>query len=730
MEKVQSLCRIVCTCAALFIFAVAQTGTATGVVTDAETAEPLVGANVILLETQWGAATDLRGEFSITGLQTGTYVLEASMIGYESVRQNVFIEHNDTSTIDFQLTVTVLSQPDVVVSAERLIEKTSVSAQSMDRPKLLKVHGVLEDPVRSVLAMPGFSSGGEFATWLCVRGGSPNENLWLLDWVPVYWPYHFGGMKSVFNTEMIEHLELYSGGFPPKYGDKLSSVINITSREGSHERTQGKGLVSLINALALVEGPLTPRGSYIVSVRRSYYDLVLGAEPNTTIPSFYDMQTRLSYELAQEHDLYFSTLISGENARVEFEDPAPGQPGSIEDYYFVTSSSAEWNWLVTPKLYSMCAIIFQSANLQMEMNQWWLHTRVYEPGIREDLTWEMTHTHTLKTGFELRAPIVDWESFIPLNAADVGTWADTTLQGSRRAIKDDLYLGGMYVQDSWDITPRLSTNFGVRYDNNSLTKRASISPRASFRFDVDVVTALRAAHGYYYQIQEIHEMAENSNLDAKLARHYILGFERMVTPDVRSWIEVYYKDYEQLPTVDTNGHYTNEGYGYARGIEFFVQKKGEPLSGWVSYSLSWAQRKEYLDDSVNWFDYDQRHIVSATIDYSFADSWYLGLQWRFATGKPYTPIILGIRDTLGNWRPVNGEKNSERLSDFHRLDVSLNKEFSWLGMKPVVFIKLLNAYNRKNLIGYTYSFGADGTPIPEPYYGISIIPAIGFSVEF
>lgn len=727
--RLQLVCWTICACAMLFLSTLAHAAVVTGTVTDTETGEPLIGANILVLETQYGAATDLHGEFSIADVPTGTYSLEASMIGYEPVRKTVLLEHDNVS-VDFHLTVTIISQPGVVVSAERLIEKTSVSAQSMDGVKLLKVHGVLEDPMHSVLAMPGFSSGGEFATWLCVRGGAPNENLWLLDWVPVYWPYHFGGMKSVFNTDMIEHLELYTGGFPPKYGDKLSSVINITSREGSREKTRGKGLISLINALGLVEGPLTSRGSYIVSARRSYYDLVLGAEPGTTIPSFYDVQARISYELTSGQDVHFNTLVSSERARVEFEDPDPGQPRIIEDYYFVTSSSAEWNWLINPKLYSMFAVIFQSANLEMGMNQWWIHTRVYEPGIREDLTWEMTPTHTLKAGFEVRAPIVDWESFIPLDATDIGSWTDTTLQGSRQAINDDLYIGGMYIQDSWDISSRLSSNFGVRYDNNSLTKKATVSPRASFRFDIDILTSLRAAYGYYYQIQEIQEMAENPNLDAKLARHYILGFERMVTADVRSWIEAYYKDYEQLPTVDTVGHYTSQGYGYARGIEFFVQKKGEPFSGWVSYSLSWAQRKEYLDDAMRWFNYDQRHIVSATIDYAFADTWYLGLQWRFATGKPYTPVVLGVRDTLGNWRPVNGEKNSERFSDFHRLDVSLNKTFSWLGVKPVVFIKILNVYNRRNLVGYTYSFDEDGTPVPEPYYGISIIPAIGLSVEF
>ncbi len=729
-RTLQILHTVACLCAVFFHFAFAQTGSVKGVVRDSETGEPLIGVNVVVLNTQLGAATNHNGEFSVINVPVGEHTVQATMIGYEPTTRQVIVSVDRPTILAFDLQVTAIPQPGVVVSAERLIEKTSVSAQSMDRPRLMRAHGVLEDPMRSVLAMPGFSSGDEFATWLCVRGGAPNENLWLLDWVPVYWPYHFGGMKSVFNTDMIEHLELYTGGFPAKYGDKLSSVVNITTREGSRERMRGKGLLSLINTLVLVEGPLTPKSSYIVSARRSYYDLILGAEPGTTIPSFYDVQARFSYELARGQNLHLSSLISSEKARVEFEDPEPGQPKFIEDYYFVTSSSAEWKWLVNQKMYSMFAVIFQSVNLQIGMNQWWILTTVYEPGIREDLTWEVTPSHTLKTGFEIRAPMVDWSSFLPLNATDISSWTDTTLQGSRRAIKDDLYLGGVYIQDSWDISSRFSTNFGLRYDNNSLTKKGTVSPRASLRYDIDVLTALRAAYGYYYQIQEIHEMADNPSLDAKRAKHYILGFERMLTPDVRSWIEVYYKDYDQLPTVDSAGHYSSTGYGYARGVEFFVQKRGGLLSGWLSYSLSWAKRREYLDDTLRWFDFDQRHIISATLDYTFSETLYLGLHWRYASGKPYTPVVVGVQDTLGNWHPINGDKNSKRLSNFHRLDVSINKQFTWWGMKPVVFVKILNAYNRKNLQGYTYSYEDDGTPVPEPYYGVSIIPAVGFSVEF
>lgn len=708
----------------------AQAGYVEGIVKDKKTNEYLVGANVVVLGTRLGAAADHNGCFFIDHIPEGTHQLEASMVGYKPVTKEIFISEHTKVNIIFLLEETVISQPGVVVSAERLIEKTSVSAQSISGPKLRKIHGIAEDPMRSLLAIPGISAGEEFTSWLCVRGGAPNENLWLLDWVPVYWPFHFGGMKTVFNSEMIENVELYTGGFPPKFGDKLSSVINITTKEGSKERFTGKGNLSLINALGLIEGPITNKGSYIFSARRSYYDLVIRAKEGFIIPSFYDAQARIAYELSSGQRLYLSGLVSGERARVEFENPEPGQPKSLEDYYLVTCSSVEWRWLINPELYSMLALIFQSADLKIEMNQWWIDSKIREPGVREDLTWEMSQSHTLKAGFEIRCPYVDWKSFIPLDVADKSSWTDTTLQGARREIKDDLYLGSLYLQDGWDISQKFFTNVGLRYDNNSMTKKGTVSPRISLRYNFDIATAIRSAFGYYYQIHELEEMIENPNLDTKLAKHCILGFERMITHEFRSWIEVYLKDYDRLATVDTLGHYTSDGFGYARGIEFFIQKKGEPFSGWISYALSWAQRKEYMDEELGWFEYDQRHMVSLSLDYEFGRTWWLGLNWRYASGKPYTPVVQGVQDTLGYWIPIQGEKNSERLPGYHRLDVSLNKEFSLWGFKPVVYVTILNAYYRKNVQGYSYGYEENGTPIPKPYYGVPIIPAIGFSVRF
>jgi hypothetical protein len=714
----------------LFFFGLlnAHNGSVEGIVKDKKTDEYLVGAHVAVIGTHLGDATDHTGYFIITNIPPGTYHVQASMVGYEPVIHEIVISSSAAVPVLFLLEETIIAQSEVIVTAEKLVEKTSVSAQTIDGLKLRGFHGLVEDPLQTLPTFPGISSATEFSTWLCVRGGAPNENLWLLDWVPMYWPFHFGGMKSSFNSEMIDNVELYTGGFPAKFGDKLSSVVNITSRDGAGDAWRGKALMSLINAMALIEGPITEKSSYILSARRSYYDLVIHRE-GFTIPSFYDIQAKIKYELTPDHTMYVSGLLSGERALVEFEDP-DDYPKRIQDRYIVATSSIEWKWFVNRNLYSALTVTFQTADMEFEMDQWWIDGKVHEPGVREDLTWKPNDAHTLKTGIEIRHPRVNWKTFIPLDPFYENAWTDSSVQGSRRDTHGHYWMSAFYVQDEWDIMPSLNTNIGVRYDYNNINKIEPVSPRISARYEFDVVTALRSAFGYYYQMPTVDELGENPNLNVMGAIHYILGLERVLTPDIKGWIEVYQKDYFNLITYDASGHYSNDGFGYARGTELFLQKKGTAFSGWVSYALSWARRKEYGDESETWFEYDQRHLISIVIDYGFAKTWRFGMKWRYSSGSPYTPVLQGIQDTLGNWIPVNGEPKSARYPDYHRLDVSLHKEFLLGGLKSYVYVEILNAYFRKNVQGYTVSYRDDGAPIQEPYYGLPIIPTIGISVNF
>ena len=704
-------------------------GTVSGYVHNKKTEEPLVGVNVVILGTELGACTDQRGFFNIHNIPEGEYEIEATMIGYQGERKRVSVVAGRKVEVSFRIAERPISLSPVVVTAERLIEKTSVSAQSLGGDQLIDLQGIVEDPLRSLQSLPGISGGEEFTSWLCVRGGAPKENLWLLDWVPVYWPFHFGGMKSVFNAEMVDKIELYTGGFPPKYGNALSSVVNVSTRDGSMRRLKGKVNLSLINALGLLEIPLMVNSSCIVSGRRSYYDLVLRNEEDFVIPSFYDLQTKIRYDLSESQKLYLSGLLSGEEMEVEFEDPEPGQPTKLVDQYTVSTSSLEWKWLINPRVYSMLAFIFQTADVRFEMDRWWMDGLAIEPGIREDLTIQVGDVHEFKTGFEIRRPDLDWVSFIPIVMTQEA-WTDTNIQAYKRVAKGAYWFGGGYIQDSWDILPGLVATFGLRVDYLNYTDKWDFSPRFSVKYDLDLLTSVRAAWGHYHQIPELEELIENSHLDTRLSKHYIIGLERRISEPIRSWIEVYEKRYDNLVSVDSSGHYENNGYGFARGVEFFIQKKTGPLSGWISYALSWAKRKEYLDEEELWFDYDQRHHINVVFDYNLGKGWKIGGKWRLVTGRPYTPVIAGVQDTSGNWIAIYGETKSERNPIYHRLDLKLDKDFSFLGTESSIYVEVLNAYYRKNVQGYTYTFTPDGEPIPDPYYGLPILPSVGLSVQF
>jgi hypothetical protein len=704
------------------------TGSVHGRVGDARTGDPLLAANVLVRGLRMGAYTDGDGRFEIWGIPTGPRVLEVSMVGYETRMESITVTSGGDLYIEFELGEEMLPTPDVVVTAERMIEKTSVSAQALPGEDLKDLQGLMEDPVHSIMSLPGVC-GSSFGAWVSVRGGSPIENLWLLDWVPVYWPFHFGGMKSVFNSEMVKNIELYTGGFPAKYGDRLSSVVNISTRDGCRERYKGKVNLSLINALGLLEGPIGDDASFILSARRSYYDLILTPEEGFTIPSFYDIQGNLAWDVASGHKLLLSGLLSGEYIRAEFEDPEPEQPSKLEDRYLISTSSLQWKWLISENFYSMAALIFQTADIKMEMDRWWMRGTVKEPGVRYDITWRLDGTHEVKTGLEVRRPDLDWETFLPLSP-EADAWFDTTAQAARREAKGTYTFVSGYLQDTWDLFPGLTLAPGLRYERLDYTGKGELSPRLSARFRFDDRSAIRLAYGHFHQIPEIEELIENPDLETKLATHKILGLEREFGRDIRGWVEVYDKDYRDLIIVDSLGNYSNGGFGNSYGAEVFLQRKGRGITGWISYSLSWSKRREYVDESEIPFRYDRRHDLTLVFNWRLGRTWRLSAKWRMASGFPYTPVVAGIRDDEGHWIEIDGGANSARYPLFHRLDVKVEKTFRFLGLNPIVYVEVLNAYARKNVSGYEYSFTESGEPIPDPYYGLPILPTLGISVEF
>ena len=719
------------------------TGQISGTVTDEATQEPLAGVKIVIVETTLETMTGKDGSYELIDVPPGQYEIKISRIGYESAALSTTVSPNEDTKFNISLRGSIISLPPVVVSSEKLAERTSVSDMALTKRMLQSRHGLMEDPLRVIQTMPGVTTHGDLfsASQIYIRGGAPAENLFLLDWVRVYWPWYFGGIKSIYNTDIVETAELLTGGFPAKYGNALSSVLSITTREGNRERISGGFSFGFMNTQGRIEGPLTSKASYLVTGRRTYLDLILKESAEFPVPSFADFNFKFSYEPVAGHHIDMNGFLSRENVDFIAADPQPGLPDRTVTDGNLNTQSIEWKALFNANLYSKFSLLRSHPTYSVEVGRN-LNFEIdgVTVGVREDLTWHLHPDHELKTGFELTQTTFETSGNIPLDPSEIDP-TDISVQLTSYDFSQNTWSGGGYLQDSWELLPVLTLTGGGRFDYFSLNEKTDLSPRFSIHYKLDSKTALRAAWGHYYQFPNPQDINRAPELQSPLAIHYIVGISREFNNALRGWVEVYQKDYQNLMLVDTLENYSNDGRGFAKGIEFFLQKKTGSLQGWLSYALSMAKRREYLDTQEYDFDFDQRHLLSLTLSYNFPESykskWYMpaviALTSRYASGRPYTPIVSAERNLNGGWVPVRGETNSRRFSSFENLNLRVEWQFSMSRkLQGTSFIEIWNVSNRRNVLGFSYQYGKEylNNVNAQPYYTTPFLLAGGFSIGF
>ena len=356
------------------------------------------------------------------------------------------------------------------------------------------------------------------------------------------------------------------------------------------------------------------------------------------------------------------------------------------------------------------------------------------------MTWELHPNHELKTGFELTQTAFETSGNLPLDPSEIDP-TDISVQLTSYDFSQNTWSGGGYLQDSWELLPVLTLTGGGRFDYLSLNGKTDLSPRFSLGYELDSKTTLRGAWGHYHQFPNTQETYREPELRSPLAIHYIVGISCEFNDAFHGWVEVYQKDYQNLVVVDALENYSNDGQGFATGIEFFLQKKTGPLQGWLSYALSMAKRREYLDPQAYDFDYDQRHLLSLTLSYNFPESykskWYMpaviALTSRYASGRPYTPIVSAERNLNGGWVPVRGETNSRRFSSFENLNLRVEWQFSMSRkLQGTSFIEIWNMSNQRNVLGFSYQYGEAylNNVNAQPYHTTPFLLAGGFSIGF
>ena len=717
----------------------ATTGTIIGVVKDKSTKKPLDGVNIIITGTQSGATTDKNGYYFIENLLPGIYQLKFSMMGYQQVTRKVVINSGSETKLDVNLEQTVISLREIVVTPGRFgIRRESGAAdQVLEVDEIKLTPGTAGDVYMVMATLPGTASIGPTSP-IYVRGGSSDENLVLLDKGSVSSPFHCepagGGMYSIFNPATLREVTLLTGGFPAEYGGKLSAVLDIEGREGNRENLSGSAALTMAYAELVGEGPISNKGSYIFSARRSYFDILIGmskyAEDFKVFPNYRDLYGKIVFDLTKNHKLAFTALRANDNFILTSEEPDFTGDSDWENTKGLFSLKLKS--FFTPKLLSHFTLT--KSNNQQNLifgTEWYDKTKEFEYTIREDVIYKLSLGHEFKCGLSIKQIKSNYSIYMLKERENERIREDAPVE-IRINSKIYSYLGGLYLQDKWKISNRLAANIGARLNYFDKSKYYTISPRLGLAYSLSQNTILRTAWGIYFQTPSNKDLTPdygNPALKPKKAIHYLLGIEHQFREDISLRIETYYKKFSNLPLSDTLINFSDKGYGDAKGIELFIQKRlKNNLFGWISYSYSLARRKEYDDLKECYPDFDRRHIINIVGNYKFGKNWRMGFKWQYTSGRPLTPLVgREYNSQSGWWNPIWGEQNSDRYPAYHLLDIRVLKEFRFKRWNLITFLEVINTYNRKNVAAYEWNvdYSEKKTMAFMP-----LLPVIGIIAEF
>jgi len=736
-----------------------RTGSITGTVINAVTREPLIGTNIVILDTTLGAATDREGRFTVENIPVGTYVLRASMIGFSSSTQtDVVVSTVRPAELRFSLTETNVEIEGVTITADffQKIPGKSLSTQTQSNEEIRRLPGGFEDVVRAISILPGVAQVQAGRNDLIVRGGAPSENLFIVEGIEVPNINHFGtqgstgGPQSFINLDFVSGTSFSTGGFGVQYGDRLSSVLQIDLRDGRKDRFGGKGTISASQFGLNLEGPLNDDASFIFSARRSYLDFIFRAAGFGFVPEYWDFLGKVSYRISNNDRISVLGIGAFNNVRL-FNDTEERRFDNSRILYsnqdqFIGGVS--WQRLI-PSGY-MTVTLGQTyvdyAYRQDDINLETIFRNTsyeYESSLRADLVLQLDRNTEINVGTQGRVAHIQSDLF--LRSFETGFGEDLSVD---EVMSTTGYKSSLYAQ----LTRRfgdLNLTGGLRLDYFDMIKKPFVfSPRLSLNYSITEKTDFNAAVGRYYQAPSYIWLAahpDNRRLRYIGVDQYILGIDHLLREDTRISLEGYYKNYFDYPASKSRDYLVmantgagfggseegfasfgidplvGEGSGRAYGVELFLQKKlsSVPFYGTfsISYNNSWYTA---LDGISRPGTFDQRWLMNLGGGYIFNDRWEISARFRLATGRPYTPF-----NQDGTQDPVL--YNSARIPANHSLDVRADRRWSFDSYVIITYVDIQNIYNRRfrDVPRYDRRSG-----MIEKTSSIGILPSIGISVEF
>lgn len=770
--------------------------TISGYVKEAESGETLIGVNIYVPDRQTGTTTNNYGFYSLTLPESDSVRLVFSYVGFSpeiiaaNLRQDIELNINLKTSILLD---------EVTISAdrtERQSESVRMSSVKLQPSQIKSVPSLLgeKDVLKVIQLLPGVQKGTEGSSGIYVRGGGPDQNLIILDDAIVYNASHLFGFFSLFNGDALKSVEFTKGGFPARFGGRLSSVLEMNMKEGNKEKWHGEGGIGLISSRLTIEGPLVKnKSSVLLSGRRTYADLIMrpvlkAFDEDNTGYYFYDFNAKINYDFGRKNKLYLSGYFGKD--KFYLKNIKEGYRENTGFLWGNATGTLRWNHLFNSRLFSNASLVY--SNYSFGIYEKYVVTgegkdyyAEYYSGIRDlsvkyDIDYIPSPRHWIKAGATTILHRFNPHAFVEIDVPQhINTRDEVFSYGTE---------SGLYAEDTWQPVTQFKVNGGLRFSHFLASEKQYhfFEPRISAAWKLQNDLAVK---GSYASMNQYIHMISNTGISLptdlwvpttdrvrpQQSRQVALGLAKDLSkPELSFSVEGYYKkmnhvigykegasfiDFDEAGSglgINWEDNITS-GKAWSYGFEFLVQKTKGKLTGWIGYTLSWTQMQF---DSLNYgrkfyARYDRRHDISVVGTYKINDHINISGTWVLGTGNAVTlPLseylapshIYGYErnpydpDNYGSYGSIFGqnvsdfsEKNNFRMKSYHRLDIGVQflKKKKW--GERVWEISVYNVYNRMN----PFFYYTENVYVDKKEYGLlkqvtlfPVIPSFTYSFRF
>jgi hypothetical protein len=748
--------------------------TLSGTIIEEETGETLFGVNVLVPALQTGTVTNQYGFYSLT-LPAGEYEVLYSSIGFVTTTLKISLSKNVKGDLEMRTDTESLDEVVIEADGEKLnIRSSQMSANKLSANTIKKIPVVLGevDVIKSLTMLPGVTSAGEGASGFNVRGGAADQNLILLDEATLYNSSHLFGFFSVFNPDAIKDLTLYKGGIPARFGGRISSVLDIYQKDGNKREYHASGGIGLVASRLLLEGPIKKdTASFLLGGRSSYAHLFLPLFDNDNIAYFYDLNTKVSYNLNENNRLFLTGYFGRDVFRIS---------DSFGNSFGNTTINLRWNYLFSEKLFSNLSLIYSDYYFGLELK---FVEFKFDSGIKNfNLKYDFIHylsdnidlrygvnsiyykfnpgnvTPTSETSGVNPFKLTDkyaWENAVygeaEINVSDnISVQAGLRLSTFNRLGQSELFLyendNPLLYNEALEIYQKAKPNDTVSFGRSETIKSfANLEPRLAISYILNDDSSLKAS--YNRMTQYVHLISNTTSptpfdiyapsgkyIDPQLADQIALGYFRNFD-NYSLEVETFYKkvqnrlDYISGADLIANNAVEQillNGEARAYGLEMLIRKNTGKLKGWVAYTLSKSEQRTpgrtAFESGINngeWYNasWDKTHDLGITASYELSKKWSFGTNLIFQTGRP-TTFPEGQYMYDGMVVPVYEARNSSRITPFHRMDLSAtwtpkgnrdtgDSRLRGNSWKGEWVFSIYNVYNKKNAASISFSENTD-----------------------